>query len=73
MVFDSPEHRSVVDSWEPKFAATEQTEPICRLKPNAQAEVDRGVAGRGRGSRQGEDDAVGANSEVDGAGPSLSR
>jgi len=40
-VFDSPQHRSVVDSWEPKFVATEQiafTEPIYRLKPNAQAD-----------------------------------
>jgi hypothetical protein len=29
----------VDDFWEPKFLATEQTEPICRLKPYAHSEV----------------------------------
>ena len=39
-VLGSAEHRSVPDIWKPNFAATEQTEPNCRLKPNAQAEIE---------------------------------
>ena len=38
-VFSSLTNQSVAIAWKPKFFETEQTEPICRFKPNAQAEL----------------------------------
>jgi len=40
-VSSSLTNRSIVIAWKPNIFETEQTEPICRFKPNAQAEFFR--------------------------------